>query len=173
MATEKVWLTRCEMMGILSHRDLIEWRKGVSSYKALCRFLICVEPLIGIWVHQNPELGNVVYVLPGFISVVGCRIIPQELGPLGIEDGPILWAPVFEVVGNSDGSATFFLHGRDKGQDFFYPGSVKPVERACNVLLLEVETTQQENEDELLHSKSFAPLSDKDLRKVCGSNSGI
>ena len=173
MATEKVWLTRCEMMGILSHRDLIEWRKGVSSYKALCRFLICVEPLIGIWVHQNPELGNVVYVMPGFISVVGCRIIPQELGPLGIEDGPILWAPVFEVFGNSDGSATFFLHGRDKGQDFFYPGSVKPVERACNVLLLEVETTQQENEDELLHSKSFAPLSDKDLRKVCRSNSGI
>ncbi|KAF3955532.1 hypothetical protein ACB098_04G045700 [Castanea mollissima] len=173
MATEKVWLTRCEMMGILSHRDLIEWRKGVSSYKALCRFLICVEPLIGIWVHQNPELGNVVYVMPGFISVVGCRIIPQELGPLGIEDGPILWAPVFEVVGNSDGSAAFFLHGRDKGRDFFYPGSVKPVERTCNVLLLEVETRQQENEDELSHSKSFAQLLDKDLRKVCRSNSGI
>ena len=49
----------------------MEWRKGVASYKALCRFLMSVKPLIGIWVHQNPELGNVVYVMPGFVSVVG------------------------------------------------------------------------------------------------------
>lgn len=173
VASEKVWLTQCEMVGILPHRDLIEWRKGVSSYRALCRFLIGVQPLIGIWVHQNPELGNVVYVMPGFVSVVGCRIIPQELGPLGIEDGPILWAPVFEVLGNSDGSAAFFLHGRERGCDFFYPGSVKPVERTCNVLLLEVETRRQENEGKLLHSKSYVHVSDKDLRKVCRSNSGI
>ncbi|XP_041005005.1 F-box protein At5g39450 isoform X1 [Juglans microcarpa x Juglans regia] len=173
VASEKVWLTQCEMIGVVPHRDLIEWRKGVSSYVALCRFLICIHPLIGIWVHQNPELGNVVYVMPGFVSVVGCRIIPQELGPLGIEDGPILWAPVFEVLGNYDGSATFFLHGREKGNDYFYPGSVKPIERTCNVLLLEVEALQEENEGKLLHSKSFALHSDKDLRKVCRSNIGI
>ncbi|KAI3764641.1 hypothetical protein L2E82_14652 [Cichorium intybus] len=65
--------------------DLIEWRKGVNSYKSLCRFLI--------------------NVMPGFISVVGCRIIPQELGPLGTEEGPILWSPVFEILGDVDGSS--------------------------------------------------------------------
>jgi hypothetical protein len=173
VASEKVWLTQCEMIGTVPRRDLIEWRLGVSSYKALCRFLFCTQPLIGIWVHQNPELGNVVYVMPGFLSVVGCRIIPQELGPLGIEDGPILWAPVFEVVGNFDGSTAFFLHGRENGHDYVYPGSVKPVERTCNVLLLEVGAGQQENEFKLLHSRSFIQYSDKDLRKVCRSNSGI
>ncbi|XWS33130.1 hypothetical protein CRYUN_Cryun22dG0052400 [Craigia yunnanensis] len=98
VASEKIWLSQCDVVEILPTRDLVEWREGVSSYKALCRFLVRVQPLIGIWVHQNPELGNVVYVMPGFVSVVGCRIIPQELGPLGIEDGPILWAPVFEIV---------------------------------------------------------------------------
>lgn len=173
VASEKVWLAQCEMIPILPRRDLIEWRMGVSSYKALCRFLISIQPLIGIWVHQNPELGNVVYVMPGFVSAVGCRIIPQELGPLGIEDGPILWAPVFEVLGNLDGSTAFLLHGRENGNDYFYPGSLKPVERTCNVLLLEVGAWQQENEGKLLHTKSFIHYSDKDLRKVCRSNSGI
>uniref|UniRef100_A0A803P7H0 F-box domain-containing protein n=1 Tax=Cannabis sativa TaxID=3483 RepID=A0A803P7H0_CANSA len=97
VASEKIWLTQCDMVGIVPHHELIQWRNAVSSYKALCSFLFTVKPLMGIWVHQNPELGNVVYVMPGFVSVVGCRIIPQELGPLGIEDGPILWAPVFEI----------------------------------------------------------------------------
>lgn len=177
VASEKVWLTQCERVGIVPRRDLIDWRTDVSSYKALCRFLICVQPLVGIWVHQNPELGNVVYVMPGFVSVVGCRIIPQELSAFGIEDGPILWAPVFEVLGDFDGSTVFFLHGREKENDYIYPGSVKPVERTCNVLLLEVETRQQEKDGKLWHSKSFTHLSDKDndkdLRKICRSNSGI
>ncbi|KAA8547072.1 hypothetical protein F0562_003501 [Nyssa sinensis] len=173
-ASEKVWLTQCDMIGIIHLRDLVEWRKGVSSYKALCRFLVSVQPLLGIWVHQNPELGNVVYVMPGFISVVGCRIIPQELGPLGIEDGPILWAPVFEIIGDLDGSATFFLHGRERENDYFYPGSLEPVDRTCNVLLLEVEPRQQRTGGTLVHSKSFAHHLDKDLsRKICRSDSGI
>ncbi|CBI21595.3 unnamed protein product, partial [Vitis vinifera] len=145
VASEKVWLTQCEMVGVVSYGDLIEWRKGISSYKALCRFLISVKPLLGIWVHQNPELGNVVYVMPGFVSVVGCRIIPQELGPLGIEEGPILWAPVFEIIGDFDGSTAFFLHGRERENDHFYPGSVKGIEKNCNVLLLEVEPREQTN----------------------------
>ncbi|KAF7834127.1 F-box protein [Senna tora] len=143
VACDKVWFTQCDMLGIVPCNDLVEWRKGVSSYKALCRFLVTIRPLVGIWVHQNPELGNVVYVMPGFISVVGCRIIPQELGPLGIEDGPIHWAPVFEVIGDFDGSTIFFLHGTEEGNHYIYPGSVKPIERACNVLLLEVENREQ------------------------------
>lgn len=174
VASEKVWLTQCDAVGMLPHKDIVEWRNGVSSYKALCRFLVSVQPLIGIWVHQNPELGNVVYVMPGFISVVGCRIIPQELGPLGIEDGPILWAPVFEIIGDSDGSATFFLHGREKGINYIYPGSVKPTERACNVLLLEVEPTQRKYGDTVLQSKSLVRHSDVEVsRKICRSNSGL
>lgn len=174
VASEKVWLTQCEMVGILATKDLMDWRTGMASYKALCRFLRSVELLIGIWVHQNPELGNVVYVMPGFVSIVGCRIIPQELGPLGIEDGPILWAPVFEILGYADGSTSFFLHGREKGIDYFYPGLVKAVDRSCNVLLLEVETRLHKNGcSNLLHSKSFVNHSDQETRKVCRSNNGI
>lgn len=174
VASEKVWLTQCDMVGIVPHRDLIEWRKGVSSYRALCRFLVSVKPLIGIWVHQNPELGNVVYVMPGFMSVVGCRIIPQELGPLGIEDGPILWAPVFEIIGDLDGSILFLLHGREKGIDYVYLGSVKSVDQNCNVLLLEVETRQQKSGNVLLYSKSFPYNSDKEIsRKISRSSSGL
>ncbi|XP_060199085.1 F-box protein At5g39450-like isoform X2 [Lycium barbarum] len=80
--------------------------------------------------------------MPGFISAVACRIIPQELGPLGIEDGPILWSPVFEVVSDFEGSAKFFLHGGESGNDYVYPGLLKKVDRTCNVLLLEVEPQQ-------------------------------
>ncbi|OMO57232.1 hypothetical protein CCACVL1_25890 [Corchorus capsularis] len=174
VASEKIWLSQCDSLGIVPMRDLVDWREGVSSYKALCRFLVSVKPLLGIWVHQNPELGNVVYVMPGFVSVIGCRIIPQELGPLGIEDGPILWAPVFEIIGDFDGSVTFFLHGRDKGCDYFYPGSVKSVERNCNVLLLEVEPKEKRTVPKLFPSKSFVQHSGEEVsRKVCRSNSGL
>lgn len=172
--SEKVWLTQCDVLGIVPRKDLIEWRRGVLSCRALCRFLVSVKPLIGIWVHQNPELGNVVYVIPGFVSVVGCRIIPQELGPLGIDDGPILWAPVFEIIGDVDGSSSFFLHGREKGNDCLYPGSVKAVDRNCNVLLLEIETRQQKSENKLMHSKSLAYNHDKEIsRRVSRSNSEL
>ncbi|CAL1379747.1 unnamed protein product [Linum trigynum] len=178
-SSEKVWLTQCEILDILPQLELINWRRGVSSYKALCRFLVSVKPLIGIWVHQNPELGNVVYVMPGFVSVVGCRIIPQELGPLGIEDGPILWAPVFEIISDVDGSTSFFLHGREKGNDFIYPGSFKPSDRNCNVMLLEIEPREQQPKKNdtgkrLLHSQSFACIPEKDQSiKVARSSSSL
>lgn len=173
-ASEKIWFTQCDVINFISTRDVVEWRKGVSSYKALCKFLVGVQPLIGIWVHQNPELGNVVYVMPGFVSVVGCRIIPQELGPLGLEDGPILWAPVFEIISDFDGAPTFFLHGRERENDYFYPGSVKPIEKTCNILLLEVEPRQQKHGGKLIHSKSFANHLDKEMMKrISRSNSGI
>ncbi|PWA89138.1 F-box domain, cyclin-like protein [Artemisia annua] len=172
-SSDKVWLTQCELLGVIPHKDLIEWRKGVNSYKSLCRFLVSVQPIIGIWVHQNPELGNVVYVMPGFISVVGCRIIPQELGPLGIEEGPILWSPVFEIIGDVDGSSAFLLHGRERDNNYMYPGSIKGVDRNCNVLLLEVEPRLQKDGGKLLHSKSFVGNPnhvDKELsRKICPS----
>lgn len=138
-SSEKVWLSQCRRVG-LNPQLIPRWRAGVRSYRALCRFLTAVSPLLGLWVHQNPELGNVVFVLWGFLSAVGCRVIPQELGPLGLSAGPLLWAPVFEIIADADGSPeTFFLHGRET-DDSLYPGAVRSIHPDCNVLLLEVDT---------------------------------
>ncbi|KAF8109356.1 hypothetical protein N665_0097s0011 [Sinapis alba] len=138
--SDKIWLVQCEVVKVLPLSEIVQWRTGISSYKALCRFLVeVVKPLVGVWVHQNPELGNVVYVMSGFLSVIGCRIIPQEVGSLGIQEGRLMWSPVFEIVSGFDGSATFFLHGIDRESSFLYPGFVTNIDKCCNVLLLEVE----------------------------------
>ncbi|THU72894.1 hypothetical protein C4D60_Mb04t17030 [Musa balbisiana] len=144
-SSEKAWLAQCRRLGPPAHA-LPLWREGVRSYRALCRFLAAVAPLLGVWVHQNPELGNVVCVLWGFLSVVGVRIIPQELGPLGLDAGPLLWAPVFEILADADGAPScFFLHGRgDHGEDCLYPGSVQSVDPSCNILLLEVDVRHKD-----------------------------
>ncbi|EYU28555.1 hypothetical protein MIMGU_mgv1a0222592mg, partial [Erythranthe guttata] len=147
VSSDKVWFAQCNKLGILLPLStLIEWRKGVSSYKALCRFLVNIHPLMGIWVDKHPKFGNVVYVMPGFLSVVGCRIIHEKIGPLYLEDGPILWRPVFEIICKYDGSTTFFLHGKERGAEYVYPGFIKSVDRNCNVLLLEVEPMDQRDE---------------------------
>lgn len=183
-SSEKVWFTQCDMLRVVPHKDLVEWREGVSSYKALCRFLLSVKPMLGIWVYQNPELGNLVYVMPGFVSVVGCRIIPQELGPLGIHDGPILWSSVFEVIGDFDGSTTFFLHGREEGIDYVYGGSVKYIDESCNMLLLEVEPREHDYyrstslQSRCLHESTSGKVcrSDREvsrLQRVNGNNEAM
>uniref|UniRef100_A0A1J3F0S5 F-box protein n=2 Tax=Noccaea caerulescens TaxID=107243 RepID=A0A1J3F0S5_NOCCA len=82
--------------------------------------------------------------MPGFLSVVGCWIIPQKVGPLGIQEGRIMWSPVFEIICGLDGSIKFFLHGRDGEDSCFNPGFVNGIEKCCNVLLLEVEPRQRE-----------------------------
>ncbi|KAL1193359.1 putative F-box protein [Cardamine amara subsp. amara] len=147
--SEKIWLAQCEVVDVLPLVDIIQWRVGISSYKALTRFLVeVVKPLVGIWVHQNPDLGNVVYVMPGFLSVVGCRIIPQKVGPSWIQEGRVMWSPVFEIICSLDGSAEFFLHGREIKGSCVYPGFVMGIEKSCNVLLLEVEPMQEKSEDE-------------------------
>ncbi|XP_024522473.1 F-box protein At5g39450 [Selaginella moellendorffii] len=137
-SSDKLWLPQCQRLAEGESIDLNAWRSGMESHRALYRFLAGARPLLGIWVHQNPELGNLVYVTWGFLSIIGCRIIPQELGPRGMERG-LLWAPVFEVIGAPDGSLAFFLHGRDK-EDWCYPGRVEPAREGCNVLMLEVES---------------------------------
>ncbi|KAL2609158.1 hypothetical protein R1flu_027731 [Riccia fluitans] len=135
-SADKLWLPHCERIncGI----DCYSWRSGVESYRALYRFMISVRSLVGLWVHQNPELGNLVYVTWGFVSVVGVRIIPQELGPRGLDTG-LLWAPVFEIIGHPDGSLALFLHGRENNKDFCYPGRFRQSSSEPNVLLLEAE----------------------------------
>ncbi|CAN7136546.1 unnamed protein product [Brassica rapa subsp. narinosa] len=95
--SKNIWLAQCELVQVL--------------------------PLRGVWVNQVPELGNVVYVMPGFLSVVGCRIIPQEGGPLGIQEGRITWSPVFEIISGFDGSTKFFLHGKRQRRLLVVPWS--------------------------------------------------
>ncbi|CAN8273148.1 unnamed protein product [Cochlearia groenlandica] len=147
--SEKVWLVQCEVVKALPLLELVQWRIGISSYKSLCRFLVdVVKPLVGVWVHQNPELGNVVYVMSGFLSVVGCRIIPQEIGSLGFKESQILWSPVFEILCGFDGETEFFLHGRDGEQSCVYPGFVMGIDKSCNVLSLEVEPRREKSEIE-------------------------
>ncbi|KAI3966411.1 hypothetical protein MKW92_037899 [Papaver armeniacum] len=189
-SSEKLWSSQCESLNIAnSQEDVVEWRTGVTSYKCLCKFMFSVKPLLGIWVHQNPEIGNLVYVMPGFLSVVGCRILPQQLGPLGLQDGSLLWAPVFEIISDMYGELAFFLHGQEKDGEYLYPGAIKPVDRSCNVLLLEVEPRMQNNEHKLLRSKSlgYPRLDWESMRlihrsdgggfsksqKVAGSNSSV
>ncbi|KAG9457131.1 hypothetical protein H6P81_001639 [Aristolochia fimbriata] len=155
--SDKLWLPQCERL-LADHgrvRDhLIAWRAAaLPSFKAVCKFLRLVRPLLGLWVHQNPELGNVVYALFGFASVIACRIIPQELGPGGIDGSALLWAPVFEIVAGPDGSPMFFLHGKEKDTQYLYPGAVKSIHPNPNILLLEVEPTK--TAARLLHTKSL------------------
>ncbi|KAL1213802.1 putative F-box protein [Cardamine amara subsp. amara] len=94
---------------------------------------------------KNPELGNVVCVMPGFLSVVGCRIIPQKVGPLWIQEGQVMWSPVFEIICGFDGTTGFFLHGRDREGSCLYPGFVMGTEKICNVLRLEVEPMREKS----------------------------
>jgi len=169
-SSEKVWLTQCDVIDIVSLKDLVQWRECVSSYKALCRFLLSVKPLLGIWVQQNPELGNLVYVMPGFVSVVACRIIPQEVVSLGIQDCSILWSPVFEIVCDFDGSNMFFLHGREEeGIDCVYHGSLQCVNRFCNLLLLEVESRKQDNNEVMIPFRKLGFRDRKNLLEITTS----
>ncbi|KAG2307584.1 hypothetical protein Bca52824_027332 [Brassica carinata] len=128
--SENFWLDQCEKVKVIPSSEIVQLRTGVSSYKALCRFLVEVmKPLVGVWVYQKPEFGNVVYVMPGFLSVVGCRIIPQEVGPLGIQEGRIMWSPVFEIICGFDGGSTkFFLNGRDRKDSCLFLGLFTGIE---------------------------------------------
>ncbi|KAL5993102.1 hypothetical protein ACLOJK_014023 [Asimina triloba] len=154
--SDKIWRVQCSRLSLLPPRDLTEWRAVLPSYKSICAFLLRVRPLLGLWVHQNPELGNVVFAMLGLASLVACRVIPQELGPSGIDGSPLLWAPVFEIIALPDGSPAFFLHGRERDSDCLYPGSLRSVEPSCNLLLLEVQPCAAAAE-KLLHASDEEP----------------
>uniref|UniRef100_A0A0D2ZPU6 Uncharacterized protein n=1 Tax=Brassica oleracea var. oleracea TaxID=109376 RepID=A0A0D2ZPU6_BRAOL len=112
-----------------------------------------MKPLVRVWVYQEPKLGNVVYVMHGFLSVVSCRIIPQEVGPL-----------VFEIIYYLDGSTKFFLQGRDRKDSCLYPGLVTGIEKSCNVLSLEVEQRQEKTSSEASTKELFSKLSCTDKK---------
>ncbi|KAL1193351.1 putative F-box protein [Cardamine amara subsp. amara] len=50
--------------------------------------------------------------------------IPQEVDPLEIHEGRVMWSPVFEIICGLDGSFKFFLHGRGREGSCLYPGFV-------------------------------------------------
>ncbi|RHN43139.1 hypothetical protein MtrunA17_Chr8g0384561 [Medicago truncatula] len=83
--------------------------------------------------------------MPGFVSVVACRIIPQEVVSLGIQNCSILWSPVEE-----------------EGIDCVYHGSLKCVNRFCNLLLLGVESRKQDSEAIV----PFSKLGFRDRKKL-------
>lgn len=114
-------------------------RPFLSSYRALCRFLLSARPLLGVWVHDNPNQGNFVFVTLGFLSLIACRVIPQKVGPSCFNGDPLLRAPVFEISAESDGSMAFFPHGSENNSDYLYPGFVNSIHPHCSFLRLEVE----------------------------------
>uniref|UniRef100_A0A0D9X3H8 F-box domain-containing protein n=1 Tax=Leersia perrieri TaxID=77586 RepID=A0A0D9X3H8_9ORYZ len=139
---DKAWLAQCcRLLPTASH--LLAWRAAVgeddsSSAAAICRFLHSSSPLLGLWAHQNPELGNLVTVVPGFLSLVAVRSIPQELSPR------LLWSPVFELLADAIGRPSFlFLHGGAAG-DSLFPGHLAGggggLHPKSNTLLLEAHT---------------------------------
>jgi len=79
LSADKAWLAQCRRL-LPSPAHLLAWRAAAAGDSlAVCRFLHSAAPLLGLWAHQNPELGNLVATVPGFLSVVAARAIPQEL----------------------------------------------------------------------------------------------
>ncbi|KAL6857089.1 hypothetical protein ACP4OV_018471 [Aristida adscensionis] len=127
---DKAWLAQCRRL-LPSRAHLLAWRAAAGgSALAVCRFLHSAAPLRGIWAHQNPELGNLVAALPGFLSLVAVRALPQELSPR------LRWAPVFELLADARGRpAALFLHG-GAGAALF-PALLSSLHPHANVLFLE------------------------------------
>ncbi|XXG90602.1 hypothetical protein AAC387_Pa12g2330 [Persea americana] len=75
----------------------------------------------------------------GFLSLIACCVIPREVSPSGFDGDPLLWASVFEIAAESDGSMAFFLHGSENNSDYLYPGFVSSIHPHCSLLHLEVE----------------------------------
>ncbi|KAH7372712.1 hypothetical protein KP509_17G017300 [Ceratopteris richardii] len=139
-SADKVWWNQCEVAfgNQVSRLHLQAWWAALPSWRSIFRFMYSVNSMIGIWVHKNPERGNLVFITWGFLSVVGCRVIPQSVGHKGLENG-LMWAPVFEIVCSGYGSAACFLYGCENGGDCCYPGFFNGAKEGCNVLLLEAE----------------------------------
>jgi hypothetical protein len=133
---DKAWLAQCRRL-LPSPPHLFAWRAAASgSSLAVCRFLHSAAPLLGaLWAHQNPELGNLVAAVPGFLSIIAARAIPQELSPR------LRWAPVFELLADAHGRpAILFLHGHQPAD--LFPARLSSLQLQANVLFLEAQTDQ-------------------------------
>lgn len=156
-ASAKAWLAQCRRL-LPSPPHLLAWRAAAGgSSLAVCRFLHSAAPLLGLWAHQNPELGNLVAAVPGFLSVVAARAIPQELSPR------LRWAPVFELLADDRGRpAILFLHGH-RPADLF-PGRLSALQPCANVLFLEARA-----QDHHHRHNHFARLAFADRRRLLDS----
>lgn len=162
LSADKAWLAQCRRL-LPSPAHLLAWRAAAAGDSlAVFRFLHSAAPLLGLWAHQNPELGNLVAAVPGFLSVVAARAIPQELSPR------LRWAPVFELLADAHGRpALLFLHGHHHAH--LFPGLLASLQPHANVIFLEAHTAR----DPLASSSScpqrFARLSFGDRRRLLDS----
>ncbi|KAK3120801.1 hypothetical protein QOZ80_8BG0641940 [Eleusine coracana subsp. coracana] len=154
---DKAWLAQCHRL-LPSPAQLLAWRAAVrGSSLAVCRFLHSAAPLLGLWAHQNPELGNLVVALPGFLSVVAVRCIPQA------HSDRLRWASVFELLADADGRpAILYLHGHHPNA--LFPGVLSSLHPDANVLFLEGHTDQPP-----LSPAQFARLAFGDRRRLLES----
>ncbi|XP_039816505.1 F-box protein At5g39450-like isoform X1 [Panicum virgatum] len=164
-AADKAWLAQCRRL-LPSPPHLLAWRAAAGgSSLTVCRFLHSAAPLLGaLWAHQNPELGNLVAAVPGFLSVVAARAIPQDLSPR------LRWAPVFELLADAHGRpAILFLHGHQPAD--LFPARLASLQPHANVLFLEAQTHQ--GEDPIASSSSshhhFPRLAFADRRRLLDS----
>ncbi|WVZ95580.1 hypothetical protein U9M48_041324 [Paspalum notatum var. saurae] len=157
---DKAWLAQCRRL-LPSPTHLLAWRAAAGgSSLAVCRFLHSAAPLLGLWAHQNPELGNLVAAVPGFLSVVAARVVPQELSPR------LRWAPVFELLADAHGRpALLFLHGH-RPADLF-PGHLSALQPHANVLFLEAQDPLASTSSSSHHH--FARLAFADRRRLLDS----
>ncbi|KAL6658699.1 hypothetical protein ACP70R_002739 [Stipagrostis hirtigluma subsp. patula] len=153
-AADKAWLAQCRRL-LPSPPHLLAWRAAAGgSSLAVCRFLHSAAPLLGLWAHQNPELGNLVAALPGFLSLVAVRALPQELSPR------LRWAPVFELLADACGRpAVLFLHGHQPAA--LFPALLSSLHPHANVLFLEAHVDSA--------SSQFARLAFADRRRLLDS----
>ncbi|CAL5004613.1 unnamed protein product [Urochloa decumbens] len=149
-AADKAWLAQCRRL-LPSPPHLLAWRAAAGgSALAVCRFLHSAAPLLGaLWAHQNPELGNLVAAVPGFLSVVAARAIPQELSPR------LRWAPVFELLADAQGRpAILFLHGHQPGE--LFPARLSSLQPHANVLFLEAQIAAASSSHQLFPRLAFS-----------------
>ncbi|KAG0522059.1 hypothetical protein BDA96_07G004200 [Sorghum bicolor] len=168
LSADKAWLAQCRRL-LPSPAHLLAWRAAAAGDSlAVCRFLHSAAPLLGLWAHQNPELGNLVAAVPGFLSVVAARAIPQELSPR------LRWAPVFELLADDHGRpALLFLHGHHHAH--LFPGLLASLQPHANVIFLEAHTARDPLASSSSSSSSsscpqcFARLSFGDRRRLLDS----
>ncbi|GBG60632.1 hypothetical protein CBR_g8652 [Chara braunii] len=119
--TELVWMRKCEKWA--SEVDLTNWRSHVDSNMALYRFLRTCSPLVGGWTYGTYSYAmkdrvDLVMVFWGFMSVVACSfsqpIVPRKAS--------LEWKPMFEIVGDYDGSCSIFYFAKTEGRPLIFPG---------------------------------------------------
>ncbi|CAO2186568.1 unnamed protein product [Urochloa humidicola] len=148
-AADKAWLAQCRRL-LPSPPHLLAWRAAAGgSALPVCRFLHSAAPLLGaLWAHQNPELGNLVAAVPGFLSVVAARAIPQELSPR------LRWAPVFELLADAQGRpAILFLHGNHPAD--LFPAHLSSLQPHANILFLEAQIAAASSSHQLFPRLAF------------------